>query len=573
VISSIFSRNGSIAPRLALRLVALTSLLLAGAGAITFWSLHSRRHFQLAQSTSVAADQLSQAMSLPLWNFQEPVVDRILDSAMRDEDVISIVVRQPNVTAARGISSFTRKRDAQWHPITGAHVLREGEITEARTIVYDNDAIGSLQVTSSPRWIDARLYSQVYLFIALILLFNGVLVTCLYILLHREVIKPLQLVERFAHAVTETGEDMLGAPHGYFHGELHGLRSSIETMVGLLQRRYAALEASETRFHILIEEAPTAIGVSRNGMTLYCNRKFVDVYGYANGEELIGKPVTDFWAPESLGSVAERLRKREHGEAVPSSFEGIAARKDGRSFPVEVVVANVELADGYALAAFVTDVTERDEAHAKARKHESELLHARLGERVSLAHDLHDGLGGMLIGSIATVEQSPGSIPSHEVLSMFRELRDDLRLIIDTASAQHYGEHSLAELLAPLRHRVTRLLEARDIDVLWRLGDLDNVYLTTSRSLDVLRILQESLTNILKHSRATHVQVDLHSDDQGLMLEVTDNGVGMGATPGEGPGIGMRSMNTRALRLKGTLSLGSKPGATVLRLLVPLESI
>ncbi|MEO8673002.1 MAG: ATP-binding protein [Tahibacter sp.] len=209
-------------------------------------------------------------------------------------------------------------------------------------------------------------------------------------------------------------------------------------------------------------------------------------------------------------------------------------------------------------------------ADTLARQHELELVHARLGERVNLAHDLHDGLGGMLIGNIAAIEQTAGSIPSREVLSMFRELRDDLRLIIDTASAQHYGEHSLAELLAPLRHRTTRLLEAHDIDVHWRIDGLDELFLTTSKSLDLLRILQESLANILKHSRATRVDVDLHREDQHLLLEVTDNGVGIDATHEPGPGVGMRSMRTRTVRLNGTLSVGSQSGATVLRLRIPL---
>ncbi|HEX6833798.1 MAG TPA: hypothetical protein VF132_09735, partial [Rudaea sp.] len=91
---------------MALRLVALTSLLLAGGGAATFWSLYSERHHQLAQSTINAADQLAVAMSLPLWNFQEAVVDHILNGAMSDENVAGIVVRQPNVAVADGTSSF-----------------------------------------------------------------------------------------------------------------------------------------------------------------------------------------------------------------------------------------------------------------------------------------------------------------------------------------------------------------------------------------------------------------------------------------------------------------------------------
>ncbi|MEO6690546.1 MAG: 7TM diverse intracellular signaling domain-containing protein, partial [Dokdonella sp.] len=56
------------------------------------------------------------------------------------------------------------------------------------------------------------------------------------------------------------------------------------------------------------------------------------------------------------------------------------------------------------------------------RQHELELVHARLGERVNLAHDLHDGLGGMLIGNIAAMEQAPNAqLPSRAVLGMLQE--------------------------------------------------------------------------------------------------------------------------------------------------------
>jgi signal transduction histidine kinase len=215
-----------------------------------------------------------------------------------------------------------------------------------------------------------------------------------------------------------------------------------------------------------------------------------------------------------------------------------------------------------------------DEARAElattlSRQHDLELVHARLGERVSLAHDLHDGLGGMLIGNIAALEQAPEHMSSRKVLDMFRELRDDLRLIIDTASAQHYGEHSLAELLAPLRHRMTRLFEAHDIDVRWRIDGLDGVYLSTTQSLDVLRILQEALANVLKHSAAKHVEVEMTYAEGALSMEVSDNGVGMSSTDASAFGTGMRSMHSRARRLGGALTVGSEHGATVVRLCMP----
>jgi signal transduction histidine kinase len=202
------------------------------------------------------------------------------------------------------------------------------------------------------------------------------------------------------------------------------------------------------------------------------------------------------------------------------------------------------------------------------RQHELELVQARLGERVNLAHDLHDGLGGMLIGNIAALEQAPENVSSRKMLGTLRELRDDLRLIIDTASAQHYGEHALTDLLAPLRHRMTRLFEAHDIDVRWNIRNLENVYLTTTQSLDLLRIVQEALTNVLKHASARQVEVDLLDVGDAITLEVRDDGRGI-HSPDAGEGTGMRSMHARARRLGATLSVGSETGATIVRLHMP----
>ncbi len=218
----------------------------------------------------------------------------------------------------------------------------------------------------------------------------------------------------------------------------------------------------------------------------------------------------------------------------------------------------------------MVDDARADLTSTLSRQHELELVHARLGERVGLAHDLHDGLGGMLIGNIAAMEQAPNQQhSSRQVLGMLKELRDDLRLIIDTASAQHYGEHSLAELLAPLRHRMTRLFEAHDIDVRWQVAGLENVYLSTSRSLDLLRVLQEALTNVLKHAGAQHVSVALERRDDELFLEVSDDGRGLAISADRGHGTGMRSMQARARRLSGTLSVSTRDKGTLVSLQVP----
>ena len=204
------------------------------------------------------------------------------------------------------------------------------------------------------------------------------------------------------------------------------------------------------------------------------------------------------------------------------------------------------------------------------RQHELEILHARLGERADLAHDLHDGLGGMLISNIATLEQGPKTPAASTMLDALKDMRDDLRLIIDSAAAQHYGEQSLADLLAPLRHRMTRLFETHGIAVRWRVQNIHDIYLTASQSLDVLRILQEALTNAFKHSGASQVEIGIHSDADALSLEIMNNGTGFDAASEENRyGTGMRSMRERARRLNATISIASEPGAYGVRLHVP----
>lgn len=147
-----------------------------------------------------------------------------------------------------------------------------------------------------------------------------------------------------------------------------------------------------------------------------------------------------------------------------------------------------------------------------------------------------------------------------------------MRIIIDTASSHQLGEHALDDLIAPLRHRMMRLFEGRGIECGWQVSGLETVGLTASQNLDVLRVLQESLTNVLKHSGATHVRIDLRHLDGSLRLVVEDNGTGFDRAAVEvRHGLGMRSMQTRAARLGGSLTVRSTEDGTVLTLVVEIR--
>jgi signal transduction histidine kinase len=213
-----------------------------------------------------------------------------------------------------------------------------------------------------------------------------------------------------------------------------------------------------------------------------------------------------------------------------------------------------------------------DLAATLAQQHALELTHARIGERVNLVSDLHDGLGGMLVGSIATLERTPENLSAPELLAMLKRLRDDLRLIID-ATGRDDGARALGELLAPLRHRSAQLLDANGIDCRWQVSGIDTLELPPSQSLDLMRFLQEALTNVLKHSASRRVDVTVARAGAELRLSVRDDGRGFAVEgTGEAGGAGLRSLRTRARRLGAELQLQSRPGETQVALRMPLAS-
>ncbi len=207
------------------------------------------------------------------------------------------------------------------------------------------------------------------------------------------------------------------------------------------------------------------------------------------------------------------------------------------------------------------------------QQHALELAHSRAGERLQLVRDLHDGFGGTLVGAIARLEQAPADTPKAQVVDLLKEMRDDLRLVIDTTAQE---QADLAQLIAPLRHRASRLLDAADIDARWQLEGLDGLQLEPARSLDLLRLLQEALTNVFKHSRAQRVDVRIAREGERLHLQVRDDGIGLAGTDKvvriDGGGAGFASMRLRAQRLGGELRVQAAMPGTELLLDMPLAA-
>jgi signal transduction histidine kinase len=171
-------------------------------------------------------------------------------------------------------------------------------------------------------------------------------------------------------------------------------------------------------------------------------------------------------------------------------------------------------------------------------------------ERSRIMRDMHDGIGGQLVESLALMELEPLTETNKNIRLILSECLDDFRLIINSLNIQ---ANTLSALLADFKYRIQRKLDKMEINLKWQVIDnVDNVTIEPQQSLHILRILQEAFTNILKHAKATEINFIAVNTGNKIRIEITDNG--RGSTLNQIPsGHGLSNMKWRANELSGEL--------------------
>lgn len=203
-----------------------------------------------------------------------------------------------------------------------------------------------------------------------------------------------------------------------------------------------------------------------------------------------------------------------------------------------------------------------------SRLAEAEKAKALAEERQRLMRDMHDGVGGQLITALAALEG--GTSAPADVAQIVRECIDDLRLVIDSMEPI---ENDVLALLGSLRYRIEPRLNAAGIRLLWQVTELPPVpNLTPRNALHILRILQEALTNVLKHAGASRITVQTKTDgvQRVVTIRVADDGRGFAVDAQRARGRGIANMQRRAEAVGGSLSISSDHGGTSVTLALPL---
>ena len=193
-------------------------------------------------------------------------------------------------------------------------------------------------------------------------------------------------------------------------------------------------------------------------------------------------------------------------------------------------------------------------------------------ERTRIARDLHDGLGGTLAGLRLNFERS-----------IDKSLTDGLTQLTEGLDQVYQEIRTVASNLAPPKFQSTYftdilsgyindILQSNQIEINSEFLPEDEINLLPEKiKIELYRILQEIITNILKHASATAIEIQLLKHDQFINLVVEDNGKGFNANK-KHKGMGVSNVHSRVALLNGKLDIDSKENrGTTFNIDIPVD--
>jgi two-component system sensor histidine kinase UhpB len=222
-----------------------------------------------------------------------------------------------------------------------------------------------------------------------------------------------------------------------------------------------------------------------------------------------------------------------------------------------------------AVADSVADRRAADEARDRLREHRelTQVIQSHIEEeRRTIARELHDELGQSI-----TAIRSFGLIIQQQAAAGDERVAEAARLVVDTAGRMYDAVHEMIPRLRPFALDSFGLGDAvGDLIAAWRARHIGVAILLqvdeqlpqlgSAQSICAYRILQEALTNAIRHAAASHITVAVNTDAGELLVRVIDDGVGLVAGWDERGHYGVRGMRERAVGLGGSLQMISRPG-------------
>ena len=326
----------------------------------------------------------------------------------------------------------------------------------------------------------------------------------------------------------------------------------------------------------------------QEGVFTYINPAFTSLYGFTS-DEIIGQTTPRILHSDALNKTVyedfwETLLKGDEvrGEIINKKKDGTLINIESSSTPI--------LDEDNKIIGFLgiqRDITQRKSAEKalnnsqqQLRNFAAHLQNIREEEKIAVAREIHDDLGQMLvalkieIGLFNQKMMKGDSIKSDEIITEFDQLSGMIDKTIKTTRRIMSGLRP--EILDSLgfieagKSYVDEFEERNDIACQFE-SEISELKINSQQALALFRILQEALTNIVKHAKASAIKIHISTHSDKFVLEISDNGIGFDVNHKvRNDSYGMIGMKERVLLLDGELNITSEQGkGTCLRVEMP----
>jgi PAS domain S-box-containing protein len=345
------------------------------------------------------------------------------------------------------------------------------------------------------------------------------------------------------------------------------LEARIDERTSELTKSNTLLRDSEERFRLMVEGVAdyAIVMLDSKGAVISWNSGASRIFGFSQ-DEAMGLNATVFYPPEEAARGKPEAELLDAAQAGRREDEGWRVRGDATRFWANVITSSLWDEGGKlrGFAQITRDVSE-------LRSLEKEVLEISEREQMRIGHDLHDGVGQELTG-IALLTQNlrqqlsqqglPEEAQAGRIASLINRALEQARKLARGFSPVELGPQGLETALRDLAAKVQSTMQrACSLTCRGPIHIADD-----ATALHLFRIAQEAVSNAVRHSKATHIRIELDTIDGATTLAVHDDGVGMPTAKsrgnGKATGMGVSVMQYRSRMIGGSLELKSSASGT-----------
>lgn len=343
-------------------------------------------------------------------------------------------------------------------------------------------------------------------------------------------------------------------------------------------------ESELVRFRAIMDLVGQAIYImDSSGKFLDANNSACMMLGYSR-EELLQLSIFEIQAVDPLrtqkqwNSFLKELEQRSKDVNTPHFFmEDIHRRKNGSSFPVEVSVSLITLNEKSYVVAIARDVSEKKRTRDELKRSPlqtqliGDMIKGQEEERRRFSRELHDETGQVLLALLMKIRL-------FENLSSLKEAREHAKSLEQTLKKTIKELRNLAKALHPsvlddlglktaIQHHAEDIERIANLKVHVKFENAEDLTsLPKEVASSIYRLVQEALTNVVKHAHARNVYLAVWRKPKKMYVRIEDDGRGISYDLIQNPigssnGLGLRNMRERVELLQGKFLINRRPNS------------